>query len=319
MNQDAAFKQKQQEELEKVEQREAMAKSLIQQRQKQEEEKRLMMREAAAIKEEIRKQDQEQRKRREKYSRDQMLQRIERDEKRTLEERQRRKMLMLEKGKMWTKNNNDRLVLSTMTNEFEKTGELKLPPTASKGFEELVKTKGVPFDGEDRNPGATQVECGVTITGVVEKGQAVTFKAFVEKAKMVKFETNKSGVAMYVGNGEVSNPSRRSNVWSKGNKFSIFHVEKAFMLGWFYITIEGTSEGETDFHLTVSWQDSDSLNLSAVSTIAPVSREDDGLEDENKVIARCKERMDMLLEKKLAERGAQFAEKFKELFPGSKP
>lgn len=247
-----------------------------------------------------------------------MTQRIERDEKRTVEERERRKLLMLEKGKMWTKNNNDRLVLNTMTTEFDKTGELKLPPTASKAFEELVKTKGVPFVGEDQNPHAVQVECGVTVTGVVEQGKTATFKAFVEKAKMVKFETNKSGVAMYVGNGDVPNPSKRAHVWSKGNKFSIFHVERAFTLGWFYVTIEGTAEGETDFHLTVTWQDSDSLNLSAVSTIAPVHREDDGYDDEKKVLARCKERMDVLLERKLAERGAQFAEKFKELFPGSK-
>lgn len=191
--------------------------------------------------EELRKQDKDQRRRRDAYARDLMVQRIERDEKRLLEEKARQQELLEERSRMWTKNNNDRLALSTMTTEFDKTGELKLPAAASKGFDELVKSNGVPFDGEDRNPDAIQVESGVPIRGSVEHGESVTYKAFVEKAKMVKFEANRSGVNVFVGNGEVSHPTKRKHIWSKGNKFSVFHVEKSFKLGWFYVTVEGAA------------------------------------------------------------------------------
>lgn len=50
MNQDAAFRQRQKEEMEKVEQRDAMARALIQQRQKEVEERRIMQKEISAVK-----------------------------------------------------------------------------------------------------------------------------------------------------------------------------------------------------------------------------------------------------------------------------
>lgn len=110
---------------------------------------------------------------------------------------------------------------------------------------------------------------------------------------------------MYIGNHDKPAPCKESHTWSKAghDKITVFHLDRCFNLGYYYIGVYGQGQGRTFFTLCPSW---------SVTHEAGEGEEEQLAEAE--VMQRVKERVGKMLASKLAGKDAAFVRRYQELF-----
>ena len=83
---------------------------------------------------------------------------------------------------------------------------------------------------------------------VVEHGEYVHFKICVKEATQVHFSIKslQGRAEMYIGNHQNPFPSKENNTWSKvgHDKLTVFHLDRNFNLGYYYIGVYGQGQGQ---------------------------------------------------------------------------
>jgi len=85
------------------------------------------------------------------------------------------------------------------------------------------------------------------IQGGVDHGEYVHFKVCVDDATQVLFSIKSlmGRAEMYIGNHENPFPSKENHTWSKvgHDKLTVFHLDRSFNLGYYYVGVYGQGQG----------------------------------------------------------------------------
>lgn len=141
----------------------------------------------------------------------------------------------------------------------------------------------------------------------VEHGDYVYFKIKVDDASQILFSIKsfEGRAEMYVGNHGCPDPCKESHTWSKAghDKITVFHLDRSFNLGYYYIGVYGQGQGRTIFTICSSWSVTHETDEAVEEQMA-----------EAEVMQRVKERVGKVLASKLAGKDAAFVRKYQELF-----
>jgi len=309
LKQEKEFNKRRQEEHERLERKQQEAAAALARKEAERRERNMMVSETLKVKQELRDAQRQQNERREEYSRKILREKIQRDQERLDAEKEQKEAMLRERRQLWAQKSMERVLFERAAVSFQKTGVLKKPQGIQTmgSFDELVEKKTV-TDDIDKNTAATFLARDSTTRAAVEHGDYVYFKIKVDDASQILFSIKsfEGRAEMYLGNRDKPMPCKESHTWSKAghDKITVFHLDRCFNLGYYYIGVYGQGQGRTVFTISASW---------SVTEEGREAGENERME-EAEVMQRVKERVGKVLASKLAGKDAAFVRKYEELF-----
>ena len=298
------------EELARIQRKQKEADAAKKRIEEKRQEHNMILKATLQTKQHLRDEQRHQNERKEEYERKILRDKIARESERLDKDKNEKAELLAMRRKLWAQKKLESDLFERAAVNFRKTGVLKKPPGIRTlgSFDELIE-KEVVEDFNDLNPHAEHVQKNTTTKRLVESGEYAYFKICVDQASQILFtiKSHEGRAEMYIGNHETPFPTKEKHNFSKvgHDKVTVFHLDRAFNLGYYYIGVYGQGLGHSVFSFSPSW---------SVSEVGEKEKFQDDSMGEAQVMQRVRERINKVLQARLEGKGKDFARKYQELF-----